>query len=567
MKLVRLKTENNGFFKSSFGNEMFFKPNSKMALLNLTFETEFEIFQVDSRNSAVTVFTDSDDTNTEVTTDLEERVYTRSEIDEFYNDLKNTLNACISNYPSSNGPGSQFDIRYFGGNRQIEYRYSPFLNPLFLPNQGNLMSLDNELIDVVTTANKTVIKTKGAAVENRDNNIITGVGKMCSGNGRLIARIHNLLPNGQSSDFQNNGFGLGLSKTPLTEIIVPGEDIPRANTDFEVRVNRPGENYVFISEGALVETDSGVAPEVVTGGELYDHDVMFFEIVGNVLSGGVYITYDGSPSKNTFFTYVMDDGEEFYPYLYIRGTFGFCSVDMFNYTPDPWVNQPGGGQDDDEPPYWDLTGLDSPGNIHNAETNGVGETVTSGTIFSGVAPNDFVVPDPANWLLKKNVQIDLSASVWNFLGYGLANSNWESGRDDIESKIVPIGLNIARDCWSFWVPRNEPVVQLSDNFMIESMSINLDSYDASDFVYGNVVTPPRPEAEKKGRRKNILCTIPVNDNSNGLVQYEANNLIYIDINNAETLNVRNLNFRILNKDFKEIRQSGESAVMTILIDG
>jgi hypothetical protein len=113
-----------------------------------------------------------------------------------------------------------------------------------------------------------------------------------------------------------------------------------------------------------------------------------------------------------------------------------------------------------------------------------------------------------------------------------------------------------------------PQIQLSDNFVVESLSLPLDTFDASKFYYGDLGSiTPRPEAEKKGRRKNILMTIPVNDNTNGLVEYEANNLIFIDINNAQPLNVRNLNFRVLTKSFNQINQSGESAVMTILIDG
>ena len=60
-------------------------------------------------------------------------------------------------------------------------------------------------------------------------------------------------------------------------------------------------------------------------------------------------------------------------------------------------------------------------------------------------------------------------------------------------------------------------------------------------------------------------TIPVNDNSNGLVEYEASTPVFIDINNAEEINAKNLNFRVLNKNFDSITQSGDTAIMTILI--
>ena len=105
----------------------------------------------------------------------------------------------------------------------------------------------------------------------------------------------------------------------------------------------------------------------------------------------------------------------------------------------------------------------------------------------------------------------------------------------------------------------------SDNFMVESMSLPLDSYDASDVEY-NTNTPFNANMSNSGRRKNILMTIPENDNNNGLLEFETSTPIFIDINNTEPINVKNLDFRVLRKDFSEIRQSGEPAIMTILID-
>jgi len=68
-----------------------------------------------------------------------------------------------------------------------------------------------------------------------------------------------------------------------------------------------------------------------------------------------------------------------------------------------------------------------------------------------------------------------------------------------------------------------------------------------------------------GRRKNILMTIPVNDNTSGIVEYESSTPIFIDIDNANEINAKNLNFRILRKDFSPIIQGEQSAIMTILI--
>jgi hypothetical protein len=566
MKLVRLVTEDNGFFKSSFGNDMLLKKQSKVALLNLTFETAFELIQIDADNNKISVTSDTDDGRTTTVVRMIGQSYNRDELDDFYNDLLLTLNSCISNIKGSNSIGSQFNIRLVDGKKQIEYRYSPFLNPFFLPDQNTVFSLNNNLIDINTSANITFISKQSLvdATDSRTDNMITGNGKFCSGNGLMICRIASSTTNGSGG--QDNGFGIGLTRTDLTTIIVPGEDIPRSVTDFEIRYNRPTENYQYIKNTDPFEADSGLAPFIVEGANLYEHDVIWFRSQNGRLTGGVIQDDDGTITQTVFFDEPLDTTDIFYPYLYIRGAVANIKVDMFNYTIDPWINQ-GFGVLEDSPPYWDLTGLDSDGNLHNARTNGVTNTLENGSIFGGTGAAEFSIPDPAYWETTVNCQITMSPVIWKLLGYDLSISAPADPTSE-ESKRIAIGPNSFRNCWSFWVPLNEPKIQLSDNFIIESLSLPLDTFDASKNYYGdlgNIVN--NPESDKKGRRKNILMTIPVNDNATGLVEYEANNLIFIDINNSEEINVRNLYFRILTKGFREISQSGESAVMTILIDG
>ncbi len=61
-------------------------------------------------------------------------------------------------------------------------------------------------------------------------------------------------------------------------------------------------------------------------------------------------------------------------------------------------------------------------------------------------------------------------------------------------------------------------------------------------------------------------TIPVEDvNNDSIIQYEASTPIYIDLLNSNRLNLRNLEFRILNRNFSEI-ETNDEATLTILID-
>ena len=60
VKLVRLTSADNGAFKSSFANDMLIKPNSKLALLNLTFKTDIATLVINDDNNLIITYGDYD---------------------------------------------------------------------------------------------------------------------------------------------------------------------------------------------------------------------------------------------------------------------------------------------------------------------------------------------------------------------------------------------------------------------------------------------------------------------------------------------------------------------------
>jgi len=94
----------------------------------------------------------------------------------------------------------------------------------------------------------------------------------------------------------------------------------------------------------------------------------------------------------------------------------------------------------------------------------------------------------------------------------------------------------------------------SDSYVVELQNIALESFDASVVV--------KSSDTNRGKRRNILDVIPVN-NSTGIVEYAANEALYIDLKNAEPLTIANLDIRVLNKDLQPINTVGMS-VITIL---
>ena len=98
---------------------------------------------------------------------------------------------------------------------------------------------------------------------------------------------------------------------------------------------------------------------------------------------------------------------------------------------------------------------------------------------------------------------------------------------------------------NFVAEKNFLATLINDSFYIEMRNIELESYDGAS-----------------GTRKNILSTIPKSDNEL-LVEYEPNNLNFVDIKNIRSA-IRNIQCRILRIDDEQPLISG-LAVITVFI--
>ena len=596
MKLIRLATDNHGIFSNTFGNEMILQPFSKVALLNLTFGTNIGNFVVIEQGSQIIFKSDNDDDSTQQTIVIPQRDYLVAEADTFYTDIQHALNGAMSQFNSiednsgliySTGAYSSTAMAFKIGTtddgfKNIQVRYAPFINPITSFSSVLFQTMIwSDTITSITFGSgagqyRTTIIAKEAtqvATEDRTNKILPLTGRRLNdGTSLFMARVRDLTDNG--SGLQDNGFGIGLSKTDLGQgTFDAAADIPANQRDFEIRVNRPAETYKFIQrEVGTDEQDGGILPTRVsiTAFPLVDeHDIMFMRVSNNKLIMGVINeTNPGGAATQTLFGSPIDinAGEELYPYIYLRGAAANCSVDAFNFTIDPWL--PGIGGDENGNENWALTGKDD-----TALFNGYEDAMNyaSGLGFPGkylpqigynAHPVSLVV-DRFNDIRDIPFTLQINRDVLKALGF----SQYGSGETNATIS-GSIGQNKNPQYWTYINAASLPAANTSDNFIVESMSLPLDSFDASKSDYsipdpGVIVSPT---ADKAGRRKNILMTIPENDNTDGLVEYESSTPIFIDMNNDQPINVKNLNFRILRKDFTPITQTVETAIMTILID-
>lgn len=125
-----------------------------------------------------------------------------------------------------------------------------------------------------------------------------------------------------------------------------------------------------------------------------------------------------------------------------------------------------------------------------------------------------------------------SSVVANWLGY-------------FNTRYPAVGTVTVKEIGTFTADEISASVDLGQNLIIELLSFNLDSHDGLD-----------------GKRRNILATIPEESNQ-GAVQYAPPYPLFIDINNATPLSIRNIRARVLKRDLTPVKING-NATMCLL---
>ena len=294
------------------------------------------------------------------------------------------------------------------------------------------------------------------------------------------------------------------------------------------------------------------------------HDVMGIEIYKGKLELVVYTNLASPNNRNVIETITLKPGQKLYPYLYINGKRGDVKIDMFNWTADSLVELDSNNMEIDYAEAgW---GPDAQGELYDSQDkqgvrNGL-QVLQEEVLASNIAnamPSLYWqdTNDRTRWEVDDlEFTLNMPNEIYRYLGY----SEYSNDGNTTSRGFIPLNV------WTLkFTSPGLPLIYKSDNFIVESTTLRLDSYDASKVQY-NTTQLFNANAELSGRRKNILMTIPTNDNTDGLVEYETNTPIFIDIGNAEKINVKNLNLRVLRKDFSPIKQKPGLAIMTLLID-
>lgn len=608
VKLIRLTSEDDCKFNANMDSDIVVGENAQIAVKNLTFETIFQTLSITGTDRVVSFNFDSNAYGITHDEELKLVDYTSANYDDFFEDLEGTLNstcslgsAALGGIPGDTAPMNnymQFHITADEEKKKIQFRLTPMLHPLLEtrafnyeyaasdPNSGydrtNLIftSQPAGYSDVqavppaVTTAGVwlraynqagpdyeaidygIVQREEGTRSTLLNRYIHPAVGvEWCKGNAVWWCRVH--LLTSASGNKDAHGFAIGLSKTQI-----PGDpELANSHRDYEIRIHDTSHNVFYIDPTtANTLTDGGVGTFKVTATNEDQNDIMMIRKDRNIIKG-LYITGDGGGTTTELFSYTIPASEKnipLYPYAYWCGAGDEDQMGQPSMTLDPFIidtTTPNGYLDFMKPGDGDVYGDFTPG---EPDSDGYERA-------SAVLETQLPQLDPDYWkgiLVNPSQVTDVSIAkdILRFMGFSGPKYNG-SGRHTFNP---PFNSGEFGGTFGFeLIPENIFQITNSDNYVVVIDSLPVLSYDGS-FTQGLLAN--NTTVAKTGRRYNILATIPVNDNS-GFVQFDSNEVVYIDLDNSFKQNISNLRLRVLDKSLNQINTQGISVMTLLLKDG
>jgi len=508
MKLIRLisdKKEDDGILDNEFNQDIKIEENAQIAYRSMAVQLDPLNLVIDNSNNGITLQTKISDGTTSGTSNLPLGSFSSSNPDSLLSNLENTLNNSLVEKPVN--IGTQFQALIKDGKTRIESKFCP---------NSNVLTKDNFKTPHGATLNNASVTTtqySSSVSSVTDENIFYSFQEFGKGCSIFRARIRNLTDNGGASN--TNGFDIGLSDINPTSWTVTGNfTLSDDQKTYNIKLQKPTDNYFFNVKGNANQ-DGAFAPENVLSATLATNDIIEFIKLGTNLILRVYRNSDATVKTlatvnlNTQYNGVGEFGvnQPLYPYIIFHGIKANSSLDS-KYTRclfDPFESN--------------ITPSSVTTNEEIAEGNDHEEL--------GVKPSQ-ARPGQKNTRGRLTFE---SSSIAKYLGFNniVNDSETTNGNFTLHSdKNFQAGIKY-------------------DNLVLELMNLQVDSYDGLE----------------KGRR-NIIATIPAIKNTDDVIVNEASNLVFIDLDNAQPRNFRNIKARILYGDLTSVKTIGLTSVSLLI---
>lgn len=582
MRLIRLQTDqDNCMFDNSFQDDILIQPGAKIALQNVCILKTPESVRIGNLDNTIVYQISGADTANPPTVTLETGTYNKDNFDTLLAEITAKMNRAL-HITRARHLGIQWKAHLVDNVVRIEYE-QPFRTPL----KAMISKFNFVTSNGITTSGSSSLVAHGDAADGTGAQYIYVNAPITKGCGIFSAKVINLIATAGAS----TGFILGLVAKQAGTI----SKIEKANYLFGVATL--GTNSTITS--AIVNGSS--ASTISTG--TAQNDFVGIEIHTNKAHMVLY--KNSSVTKTVIHSADIDPSVDYYPAITFFDDSSTqlqtinCALDPFaspvlvtdpsalstvedvqNITPyhhlpagNPWTQSAGSNTESFDTVdlgiatyrrvqstgftqwwrssgenTWDLynsrpdgsSAADNTATIDSA--SGVISFANTATTFTPSATLTTVSGLQANPLKPSQAPsihtLEFSSmTLPNFLGYRLQTY----------STAV---INPAR----FIADALFDITDTADSFVVELLSLELDSYNSVD-------TP----AVKAGGRRSILATVPKTEGVDGTIVYEVNYPTFVDIRNKNPVAIRNIRARILKSDMSSMIISG-TATMTLLLD-
>ena len=539
MRLIRLTSnKTTGFFDNSFNEDIIIEPNSQVCLSNLTAEIPSNELTIDSSNDTISYQLQNENTGLNSGGVREVKLLRGdyggddTSTDSLIADIQTRLNASVTSMMSYDtteiiGAGS----KSVGGMWRFKKKDDTVKEKTIVDMEYQITTMSN-----ITSANDvslgwvkenvalttTGLTGRSGGTLNTFDSYMYNSNYIAMGGGCFRCRIHNLIDSTDAS-LSDDQLGIAIlfsDKDPATWI----DDIKPDEYGYEnivcgVQVSKSDSDYAVINSDGWDDDTTGLTPSTFVGGTSFgSNDVL--QVGMNFGKIGVQIIQeDGATPPATaisevFVPFVAPDTTKLYPIIFFlaggstgaTADSGACRLALMNYSDNPYDFPKTNSADHDLGAV--QKGQPQSGNASTSFFNWASETLSEHLGYNHVY---YPVPSPStqNFFLKQS---------------------YPSERELISDQSK------------------------NDNYIIELMNLKLQSYDGYSDNVNNI----------RAGMKSILATIPADQNSDDVVRFNATTPYFLNLDNKDSVSLRNIQARILNLDYSPVSTVG-LCIITLLI--
>lgn len=482
-KLIRIVSQDaRGHFDNSFNTDILLKKNDQIALQSASFSEQIHTIEIDDHNDILTF---QYLTGVTLSINLDHKTqYDDTNKLELLQDIEDKLNAALT-IRAGKTIGLSFKSQISRLDKiSIGYNALP-------PRKFRFRFTDSQAEAVnATTDNNNISTSSGAATTGTDNKLFSLVPFR---KGCMVSRCQIVNFTDNLGGTEDNGIIFGLSSIAPNDTNngwANSNNMTPAQLTFSIKFIRDDVNYKITSPTIGLEQDGGQLPQRVGGAPLTNNDYLEWRIQNNRIQG---VLFKSSPNS----THILVDealqfSGELYPYVIFNGSDQDIAIRNWQWTIDPY---------------------------HPSNDN-----IQNNPDIDAIEDNELGVnPDIKNHTGNRftNNELVLHETVAEFLGY-----------DNLTNTISPNrGQNIGGNSVFFNADRLFLATLSNVSFIVQLRNVKIESFNGD------------PDS---GQRENIIGIIPQNTSDKSIVEYEPNNLYYVDINEDKL--IRNLKARILRID-------------------